>query len=242
VFLLVLACRGALALHEAVACIRGAAESGLSLEAIAAPVGTADDAAVHFYIVSALQVLNTMIATMGMSQPTAVAATAGVVQVTGEDGSSSSRPVYWQHLLRLRDSRKLKAVLGAHWGKWTNTAANAVLKDNMVTDKRDTLDRIPAASRIAAKVNSQQMAQMRQLYHDSLAVCRTLVALVPLPVVCNNPRCVDLSGVSEAAAAHYVCAGCVCRYCSAACQAAGWRSRKKACRRMAAYGLRVDRR
>jgi hypothetical protein len=35
--------------------------------------------------------------------------------------------------------------------------------------------------------------------------------------------------VSEAAAAHYVCAGCGCRYCGAACQAAGWRSRKKAC-------------
>jgi hypothetical protein len=73
-----------------------------------------------------------------------------------------------------------------------------------------------------------------------LAVCRTLVALAPLPVVCNNPGCGELSGVSEAAAARYVCAGCGCRYCSAACQAAGWRGHKKACRRMAAYGVRVD--
>jgi hypothetical protein len=98
----------------------------------------------------------------------------------------------------------------------------------------------PVAGRIAAAVSSQQLIKMRQLYHDSMAVCRTLVAVAPLPVVCNNPGCSDLIGVSEAAAVRYVCAGCGCRYCSAACQAAGWRSHKKACRRMAACGMRVD--
>jgi hypothetical protein len=85
-----------------------------------------------------------------------------------------------------------------------------------------------------------QHVEMQQVYSDALRFCRTVVAVAPLPVVCNNPRCGDLSGMSEAASAHYVCAGCGCRYCSAACQAAGWRSHKMACRRMAAYGLRVE--
>jgi hypothetical protein len=92
----------------------------------------------------------------------------------------------------------------------------------------------------AAALSTEQSAEMRQLYQDALRICRTFTALAPLPVVCNNPGCYELSGVSEAATARYVCAGCGCRYCSAACQAAGWRSHKKACRRMAAYGMRVE--
>jgi hypothetical protein len=91
-----------------------------------------------------------------------------------------------------------------------------------------------------AAASSGQLQQMLQLYLDSLGFCRTLTAVVPLPVVCNNPGCAELRGVSEAAAARYVCAGCGCRYCSAACQAAGWRSHKKVCRRMAACVMRVE--
>jgi hypothetical protein len=64
------------------------------------------------------------------------------------------------------------------------------------------------------------------VYQDALRLCRTVTAVAPLPVVCNNPGCGELGGVSEAAAARYVCAGCGCRYCSAACQAAGWRGHK----------------
>jgi hypothetical protein len=88
-------------------------------------------------------------------------------------------------------------------------------------------------------ISDRELLQRQQIYRDALVFCRTLVAVAPLPVVCNNPGCGELSGVSEAAAARYVCAGCGCRYCSAACQAAGWRGHKKACRRMAACGLKV---
>jgi hypothetical protein len=77
-------------------------------------------------------------------------------------------------------------------------------------------------------------------YPHVIRLCRTISAVAPLPVVCNNPGCRQTDGMSEAAAARYVCAGCGCRYCSAACQAGGWRSHKKACRRMAACGLRVE--
>jgi hypothetical protein len=252
VFLLVLAFRGVLSLHEAVACMGGATEAGLSPDATAAQMRTADDAAAHMYMVSALQVLSNMLAALNLSQmkqPVAAAAAAGTaaerVQAVTEDGSSSSSnssspPLYWLHLLRLHDSRKLNATFSAFRRVWTPAQATAVIRDNTVTGIQDTPGGPPAAGKITAAVSSQQMTQMRQLYHDSLAICRAVTARAPLPVVCNNPGCGELSGVSEAAAARYVCAGCGCRYCSAACQAAGWRSHKKACRRMAACGLRVD--
>jgi hypothetical protein len=129
VFLLVLACRGSLALHEAVATIRGAAESGLSPEATAAPVRTADYEAVHLHMVSTLQVLNNLLATLNVSQTRQPVAAAAAEDVQGatEDGSNSSQPVSWQHLLRLRDSRKLNAAFSAFGRKWTSSEADAVV-------------------------------------------------------------------------------------------------------------------
>jgi hypothetical protein len=48
-------------------------------------------------------------------------------------------------------------------------------------------------------------------YAEALELCRALAAAAPLPVVCNNPNCDNLAGVSEAAAASKLCAGCRCR-------------------------------
>jgi hypothetical protein len=75
------------------------------------------------------------------------------------------------------------------------------------------------------------------LYADAIELCRGLTAAVPLPLVCNNPTCVNLARPSEAAAAAKMCAGCRCRYCSPACQAGDWRRHKKACKRMVAASL-----
>jgi hypothetical protein len=70
-----------------------------------------------------------------------------------------------------------------------------------------------------------------------MQLCRALVAAAPLPLVCNNLSCENLAGESEAAIAVKSCAGCRCRYCSAACQAADWKRHKKACKAMAGAGL-----
>ncbi|KAF6260200.1 hypothetical protein COO60DRAFT_1508062 [Scenedesmus sp. NREL 46B-D3] len=83
----------------------------------------------------------------------------------------------------------------------------------------------------------QQQPNITQLYADGLQLCRALVAAAPLPLVCNNPSCENLTGATEAGVATKLCAGCRCRYCSAACQAADWRRHKKACKAMAAAGL-----
>jgi hypothetical protein len=81
---------------------------------------------------------------------------------------------------------------------------------------------------------SHVLEEVKQPYADALELCMALAAAAPLPVVCNNPSCENLAGVSEAAAASRKCAGCKCRYCSAACQQADWLRHKRACKRMVA--------
>jgi hypothetical protein len=89
----------------------------------------------------------------------------------------------------------------------------------------------------ACTSSSQQQPDVSQLYADALQLCRALAAAAPLRLVCNNPGCDNLEEASEAAVASKMCAGCHCRYCSAACQAADWRRHKKGCEAMAAAGL-----
>jgi hypothetical protein len=144
--------------------------------------------------------------------------------------------------MRLHESRKLVTAAAAT-ATIRESDVSATLLNDLMLGSQATSTGISAAQHAAtASSTGIQMPELRQLCLDAVDFCRTLVAVAPLPVVCNNPGCGELGGVSEAAAVRYVCAGCGCRYCSAACQAAGWRSHKKACRRMAACGLRVDRR
>jgi hypothetical protein len=157
------------------------------------------------------------------------------------DSSSSSRPVRWQYLLRLLESRKLCRAFAAYQTEWGAAAITALLEHIACEVVTGTASSSAAQQQHTPDDNSgEQRLHLQQLYADTLAFCKTLTAVAPLPVVCNNRRCSELSGVSEAAAARYVCAGCGCRYCSAACQAASWRGHKKACRRMAACGMRVE--
>jgi hypothetical protein len=95
---------------------------------------------------------------------------------------------------------------------------------------------LSSANAIDTDDAQQRAADVSQMYTTALQLCRALVAAAPLPLVCNNPGCKAMVGLSEAAAARKVCAGCRCRYCSAACQAADWRRHKRACKRMAAAG------
>jgi hypothetical protein len=93
-----------------------------------------------------------------------------------------------------------------------------------------------ASGSVAQQPAEQVDVDVGQLYTDAIQFCRAMVAAASLPVVCNNPSCERLDGISEAAAAGKLCAGCRCRYCSAACQAADWRRHKRACKRMSAAG------
>jgi hypothetical protein len=198
------------------------------------------------------------------AQPTADSAHAADAQAdqasrfSCSNGSSSSSSAgvrcHWQYLLRLHESRKLAAAAAVFSARWSQDEVQSVLAryEEQRDDEEAALQAATFEEMQARKdrgedvlptdvvISNGELLQRQQLYQDALVFCRTLVAVAPLPVVCNNPGCSELRGVSEAAATRYVCARCGCRYCSAACQAAGWRGHKKACRRMAACAMRVD--
>jgi hypothetical protein len=104
-------------------------------------------------------------------------------------------------------------VFDASWHTWRAAAAS------------------PIPNTVSAMTGTAQ--QIGQQCADALQLCRALAAAAPLPLVCNNPACQKLAGVSEAAAASKVCSGCRCRYCCVECQQADWQRHKHACRRMA---------
>jgi hypothetical protein len=180
--------------------------------------------------------------------------------------SSSSQGIRWQYLLRLQESRKLATAMAKFDSSWcldhlptVQQVSNSIViwhkllltevqsgeadhskhpsgsnsSSSFEFDHQISMEKVPGCT-------FRHAAVMRRLDKDAMEICRILVAVTPLPVVCNNPGCRQLQGASEAAAAKFVCAGCGCRYCSAACQVAGWRSHKKACRRMATCGMRVE--
>ncbi|WIA16530.1 hypothetical protein OEZ85_013207 [Tetradesmus obliquus] len=75
--------------------------------------------------------------------------------------------------------------------------------------------------------------------HRRLVACgEGLAALCPVPLCCNNPRCVELRGLSEqllVAGRGSVCSRCrAARYCSKACQVAHHPAHKKICKSIAA--------
>jgi hypothetical protein len=244
IFLMVLLCQRLLALHDAAAGIAGMPSAGLSRdtadEPAAGEVNSVADNLMCNFMADALAVFAPLPALQmcfwvegaaaagadgaGAAQ-TAAPITLGL-RSNSSSSSSSSRPVCWQHLLRLHESRKLMGAVAAFGEKWRPGTLMPVWLAKAFADG------------LGSRVSSEQQVKLRQMYQDAMDFCRALVAVAPLPVVCNNPQCKALHRVSEGAAAHYVCAGCGCRYRSAACQAAGWRSHKKACRRMAACGLK----
>jgi hypothetical protein len=136
--------------------------------------------------------------------------------------SSSSSQVKWRFLLDLQQSSPCWAAAAAEFGaKWPDFTLGGA-QSTFVTPRRPQ----PAPPTVA-----------EAMYADAVAVCRTLAAEAPLPLVCNNPGCRNLAGVSEAAAAAKRCSGCKCRYCGLACQKADWKRHKPTCQRMAAAGM-----
>jgi hypothetical protein len=174
-------------------------------------------------VLHALHPVMSAMAILGMSQQAgdaedrAAAAAAGP-DVTASCSSSSSSQPKWCHLLHLRQfSPDWATAVDAfsakrpHWGQHVEEALGLLLAGTPIL-----------------------VEGMQLLLNDALQLTRELVDAAPLPVVCNNPGCESLAGVSEAAACCKACSECKCRYCSVACQRADWKRHKHACKRMAA--------
>jgi hypothetical protein len=160
----------------------------------------------------------------GLSQQLVLVNDAGSSSAAPDAGcsSSSSRQAKWGYLLQLQQNSRWAGAAAAFDSKWPDisTAVDGLAQE-MPTSSSSTGTHVDVG----------------QLYADALQLCRALAAAAPLPLVCNNPGCDNLEGASEAAVASKMCAGCRCRYCSAACQAADWRRHRKGCKAMAAGGL-----
>jgi hypothetical protein len=134
---------------------------------------------------------------------------------SSSSSAASSQQVKWGYLLRLQQiNPQWAAALAAYEAKqqdWEEVATGA-----------------PRSCAAAAAAAEQ--------YTAAIELCRALVTAAPKTVICNNPSCENLGGVSEAAAACKACAGCGCRYCTVACQRHDWKRHMQVCRLMAAAG------
>jgi hypothetical protein len=123
----------------------------------------------------------------------------------------SAQEVKWGYLLRLQQCSPhwaaASAVFDAHWPYFEEWSAD-----------------------------TEDGEYLEQQYYDAVALCMALADAAPITVVCNNPDCENMAGVSEAAASCKACSRCRCRYCSVECQNADWRRHKQACRQLAAAG------
>jgi hypothetical protein len=181
-------------------------------------------------MLSAFHHVRCTLSSLALAKPLAAAGAAtaapagGNMQELASSSSSGSSKVKWGYLVDALGSCRSNSL--DSWQAFENRQAplQAVIIEGR------------GSGTGSSNNSSQQQSNIRQLYADALELCRTVAAAVSLPLVCNNPSCENLEGASEAAAASQMCAGCRCRYCSAACQAADWKRHRRACKRMAAAG------
>ncbi|KAF6254936.1 hypothetical protein COO60DRAFT_273590 [Scenedesmus sp. NREL 46B-D3] len=209
-------------------------------------------------LLAAFQHLHSAISSLAHAKLPADAPAAGVP--CKSKSSSSGRCGKWSYLVDLVGSSTSLSTWQAFESKWpdlpqaiiaaggaSNVAAQTttavVATTTTTTTSSSSSSSSTDLSRVVSSSGLQHVEQVDvdQLHTDALELCRALVAAVPLPVVCNNPNCESLEGASEAAAASKMCAGCHCRYCSAACQAADWRRHRRACKGMVAAGQKCRR-
>ena len=73
----------------------------------------------------------------------------------------------------------------------------------------------------------------RLVLGDVIKLCQVLQQEVPTIVGCNNPTCLNVTGMLESAASRKVCTGCnVAHYCSRECQVGHWKEHMVTCRRL----------
>ena len=73
----------------------------------------------------------------------------------------------------------------------------------------------------------------RLVLGDVIKLCQVLQQEVPTIVGCNNPLCLNVTGMLESAASRKVCTGCnVAHYCSRECQVGHWKEHMVTCKRL----------
>jgi hypothetical protein len=126
----------------------------------------------------------------------AVSATSTICS-SSSSSTANSQQVKWGYLLRLPQiNPQWAAALAAYQGK----------RQDWVEVKAGAPPSSAAAATVAVAVEEQRIQQCR----GAIELCRVLVAAARITVICNNPSCENLGGVSEAAAACKACVSCGC--------------------------------
>jgi hypothetical protein len=192
-----------------------------------------------------------MLSAAGLTAPSAMAAAEAAAAAPAAAAaapaveSNGTRRIKWGYLLHLQQHSSWCEATAVFTSSWPDVMADIERLDTEFVFKEDSTETSSSSSGGTANVeagstdtrSSQQPVDGDKLHADALQLCRAVVAAAPLPLVCNNLRCGNLAGSSETKAAVKMCAGCRCRYCSAACQEADWRHHRSACKAMVAAGM-----
>jgi hypothetical protein len=167
-------------------------------------------------------------------------------QPCSSNSSSSAGRVRWAYLLQLARSKKLAAAFDEMARAVCIFRAVGLIQSNPAQgDDQAATEHTAAAAQSRQQANDddgQAASLVSEMHSAALRFCRVLAGAAPLPHLCNHLGCSSLAaGSTETAAAVKVCSGCGAWYCSAGCAAAHGRQHKKACRRMRALGLKVNR-
>uniref|UniRef100_A0A383W246 phytol kinase n=1 Tax=Tetradesmus obliquus TaxID=3088 RepID=A0A383W246_TETOB len=152
-----------------------------------------------------------------------------------------------QQLRRLHDTPGVQSPSSS-----TTAALRHVLTELLTKHEQLQRDFYAAAAAAAADPGSwesltgnlQRAGQLLgpQLLQQAQELAEGVCAALPLHHCCNNPRCLNLGGLSEAAlvaGAGSRCSGCrASYYCSRECQLAAWRLHKPVCKRLQAAASR----
>jgi hypothetical protein len=215
-FLAVLVMRGFVQVHEAAASIPAAAAGGLAQDATAAAIVSSLDARLQQLMVCMIAGFRAAFCVpedgilkctwelkqrqqrgLVVNRKSTSAAAAAAVAAKQEQtaaaaplqpepcSSSSSQRVRWQHLLCLYPSRKLVVAFLNFQEAWSENKIHWVLRSSKVNANMISQD-WSMEDFFSAVLTKELLAEMQQLYQDALRFCRTITALAPLPVVCNN--------------------------------------------------------
>lgn len=117
-----------------------------------------------------------------------------------------------------------------HWRGEAATPAAKPMHEPAATIAGD----LAAADSPKAKWQVVKDSFIAALPQQVVEAVRKLSALLPLPLCCNNPNCINMNKESDlqlVAGKNCVCAGCkVARYCGQDCQAAHWQAHEPVCR------------
>jgi hypothetical protein len=179
---------------------------------------------------------------LGMSAPAAAAAPSTPGAIMARRAFDTLPPGVMEQLGKCSESWRL--AWGYEGGNASSNARGLVESKGSSSSMKTSGDDLKASvdgnsrSRRSSSSSSESLsledANVQVLVLGEVTkLCQLLQREVPSIVGCNNPECLNLSGVLESSASRKTCTGCgVARYCSRECQVGHWKEHRETCKRL----------